>query len=55
MDMFDREMEEIDRLESEGQIDSAEASRQRRAIVRAYNEEAEEAAQNAYLRERERW
>lgn len=52
---FDREMEEIDRLENEGQIDSAEASRQRRQLVREYQECAREAAQDAYDRELDRW
>ncbi len=52
---FDRQMEEIDRLEEEGQIDSAEASRQRRELVRDYQDEAREAAQDAYDRERDRW
>ncbi len=52
---FDRQMEEIDRLEEEGQIDSAETSRQRRELVRDYQDEAREAAQDAYDRERDRW
>ena len=52
---FDREMEEIDRLETEGQIDSAEASRQRRALVREYQDCAREAAEQAYDRELDRW
>lgn len=52
---YDREMEEIDRLEAEGQIDSVEASKQRRDLTRAYRDEAEEASRDAYERERERW
>lgn len=52
---YDREMEEIDRLETEGQIDAAEASKQRRELTRAYREDAEEAARDAYNRELERW
>jgi len=52
---YDRQMEEIDRLEQEGQIDSAEASKQRRELTREYNDEARDAAEQAYDRERDRW
>ena len=52
---FDRQMEEIDRLEEEGQIDSAEASKQRRELVREYQDQARESAQQDYDREFDRW
>ena len=52
---YDRQMEEIDRLEAEGQIDSAEASRQRRELTRDYQEMAREAAQDEYDKEMGRW
>lgn len=52
---FDREMEEIDRLEADGQIDSESAARQRRELGRAYREEAQESCEMAYGRELDRW
>ena len=52
---LDRQMEEIDRLEEEGQIDSAEASKQRRELVRDYQDQARESAEGAYRDEIDRW
>ena len=52
---FDREMDDIDRREEDGQITRAEANAERRELERDYLGAAEEAAEDAYRDELERW
>ena len=52
---FDREMDDIDRREADGVINRSEASAERRELERDYRGAAEEAAEDAYRDELERW
>jgi hypothetical protein len=52
---FDREMDDIDQAESDGRMTREEAAHERRELQRDYRGAAEEAAENAYREELERW
>lgn len=52
---FDREMDDIDQAEADGRMSREEAARERRELQRDYRGAAEEAAENAYREELERW
>lgn len=52
---LEREEEDIDRREADGQISRQEAQEERQQLHRDYRGQAEEAAENAYRDELERW
>jgi hypothetical protein len=55
MDAYEREEEDICRRENEGIITHKEAQTELRELQRDYRGAAEEAAENAYREELERW
>jgi hypothetical protein len=55
MDAFEREEREIERMESEGEIDSHEARKLLNELYRDYHACAQESAQQAYDDEMARW
>lgn len=55
MSQFDKEMEEIDNRLAAGEITNEEHRKEVRELLRAYRDAAEEAAEEAYRHELERW